>query len=279
MRCQYIEVTKVLRLVNIILALFLIAGCKKEMTLKDQADFTLPLLEQNAIDKLAREKVFFGHMSVGYDILNGLEDLKVHNIQLRSIRIKGFTAPDEIDGPGIYHAAIGWNGFPNNKIDSFINMLKQDNLGNKIDIAFFKFCYVDFNRESNPEEIFDYYVKTMESLKKDFPNLKILHVTVPLHVHSWGLRSFVKNIIMGDLDNIKRNEFNKLLLKKYGTTDPIFDLGRVESTLPDGGSSGFNYNGQFYFSLSRSYTTDGGHLNVLGRLAAAKELLALLCRI
>jgi hypothetical protein len=93
------------------------------------------------------------------------------------------------------------------------------------------------------------------------------------------MKGFIKNIIRGDVSNVKRNEYNKMIINKYQGVDPIYDLAAIESRLPDGKRTLFKYKGQIYASLATEYTYDGGHLNKTGRYLAAKELLKILTEI
>jgi hypothetical protein len=79
-----------------------------------------------------------------------------------------------------------------------------------------------------------------------------------------------------DSHNIKRNEYNQMLISKYQGIDPIFDLAKVESTLPNGQRTTFKFGDKSYYALANQYTSDGGHLNEIGRYYAAKELLKVL---
>ncbi|MCU0643817.1 MAG: hypothetical protein MUC94_06110, partial [bacterium] len=164
------------------------------------------------------------------------------------------------------------------KCKGFINFLREKNRGEKFDIAFFKFCYVDIDRDNDINKFFDYYVQTIDQIKQEFPALKIIHVAIPLAAHSWGFKRFVKNIVFGDIENFKRNLFNEMLKKEFQNKDVIFDLATIESTLPDGTRSSFIYKDKSCFSLARQYTNDGGHLNESGRFYAAKELLTILAQ-
>lgn len=228
-----------------------------------------------AIEALKSKKIFFGHASVGYNIVSGIEEIKAIDARFSAFNIKEINNLDDLSIPGFYHSKNGKNGFPNVKMDSFKTSLKNG-LGDKLDVAFFKFCYVDFSRDSDVQGIFNYYVQSIEEIKKEFPRLTVVHVTIPLYAHSWGVKGFIKNLLDGDLANVKRNQFNELLLNKYKNIDPIYDLAVIESLHPDGQKSSFRYKGKEYLSLAKEYTDDGGHLNEKGRYVAAEELLKVL---
>ena len=236
-------------------------------------------LSDNQIDAISSKRILFGHASVGNNIIQGIEEIikqkEFNKICVRVLKNKN----EKIIESCIYHCINGRNGFPKLKCDNFKNLLSSDNLGNNLDIAFFKFCYVDFERDSNVEEIFKYYVKTVDEIQTKYPHLKIIHVTSPLYAHSYTLKSKIKNIIIGDIANVKRNQYNDLLRKKYEDNAPIYDLAKIESTKPNGEREYFSYDDNIIFSLTKIFTDDGGHLNKLGRRFAAKELLDLLASI
>lgn len=265
----------------ILLILLMFGGCKETMIEKQdiKTETKIEFINNEALELLKNKKIFFGHMSVGYNIIDGIIDIKSNHAPLSDIYIEESTAPNDLIKSGFYHAKNGKNGFPKSKVDAFKKFLRDNQNGKKFDIAFFKFCYVDFNRDSNVQEIFDYYVRSIGEIKKDFPHLIIVHVTAPLMSHSWGVKEFLKNLLKGDLANVKRNQFNALLMNKYKNIDPIYDLAGIESIHSDGTKSSFSYKGKEYLSLAKEYTGDGGHLNRQGRYVAAAELLKILSMI
>jgi len=236
-------------------------------------------IKEKVFEVLVNEKILFGHASVGNNIVDGIQEMMSADNRFEKINIQKLESEYHISAPGFYHFGVRKNGFPKQKCDHFKQMLIDNGLGHKVDIAFFKLCYVDIEEDANVKEIFDYYVNTMEDVKRKFPNLKILHATVPLYSHGKGIKGFIKSLIKPDNHNIKRNEFNEKLIEKYKDSDPIYDLAKVESSYPDGRRSTFKVEGKEYFSLANEYTYDGGHLNKLGRRQAAKNLLKLLSEV
>jgi len=226
-------------------------------------------------DNLLKQKIYFGHMSVGYNVISGVEDRKKEQASLKELHVIEMSPGDTIESSGIYHSKIGKNGFPFVKCDNFKERLSKNDLGHKIDMAMFKFCYIDFNDQTDVDKLFEYYVETIDAIKKIFPEIKIAHITVPLRAHKWKLKGFVKILIKKDIRNIKRNEFNQLLHEKYSDRS-IFDLAKAESTYPDGKREVFMDNENEYFALIKDYTYDGGHLNGLGAKIAANKLLSFL---
>ncbi len=251
-------------------------GCEKKMK---NIEINTEDISDKAILALEKKKILFGHASVGNNIIEGIRDIIAADNRFEKINIQKLESNHQISAPGFYHFGVRKNGFPKKKCDHFKQMLIENGLGQKVDIAFFKLCYVDIEKDSNIQEIFNYYVDTVESIKRKFPNIRMMHVTTPYYSHKRSLKGFIKRLIKPDLHNVKRNEFNNKLIKKYNQSDLIFDLATVESTYPGGSRASFKYNGKTYYSLANEYTYDGGHLNKTGRYLAAKNLFKTLSEI
>ena len=163
------------------------------------------------------------------------------------------------------------------KFNDFINQLNPE-LVKSLDYAMFKFCYIDINRNTDVSALFEYYRKTINDVKKKYPDLKICHITAPIR-HSPSdfitqLKELVGRVIgkqnNSKLDNAKRGDYNRLLLTHY-SDEPIFDLAKAEATYPDGRENTFKMNGKVYYSLITEYTYDGGHMNESGRKKIATD--------
>ncbi len=233
--------------------------------------------QKENLEIIQKYKIYFGHRSVGTNILKGLEHInsKIDNSKSNIIDVE--EALKEADS-FFSHSLIGENGKPKTKCDDFAEMI-NDKIGKTVDIALFKFCYADFTKTSNVKPEFDYYKKMYNELTKNHPDIKFIHVTVPLKSGSTGIKKFIKRLLnkddWSDAGNIKRNEFNELLLQEY-KQDEIFDLAKVQSTYQDGSRESFEKNGQTYYALISDFTTDGGHLNKKGGIFVAKELISFL---
>jgi len=159
----------------------------------------------------------------------------------------------------------------------------EKGIGNKADMAFFKFCYVDANAGTDVKKIFEEYKNRFFSLKKNYPETKFIHVTMPLTSVQTGPRAWIKKLIgkpiRGMEDNIKRNHFNSFLKNEYLDKDPLFDLAKIESTFPDGRRSFFTRDSVTYYTLVQDYTHDGGHLHETGRKTTAEQLLIFLAKV
>lgn len=222
------------------------------------------------INEFSRKNIFFGHQSVGMNILDGF---KIINSNIGG-NVKIYKA-DEFDGSkesGIYHSFIGDNNKPLQKISDFSDNLRKIFKG-KANIAMMKFCYLDIDKNSDLDEVFKAYVTELASLKKEFPEVTFVHITVPLTVSEFSFRNLVKGILGIPDNNINRNIFNSMLVEHYKDKEPVFDLARYESTLLDGNRSKFKAGNNEYFSLAKIYAADNGHLNDFGKELIATKLI------
>ncbi len=218
---------------------------------------------QADLELVSSARVYFGHQSVGGNIMDGLEDLQ-KQVGRPVIRIGELGSLDTPLGQGVLlHTAIGKNEDPASKCEDFRRILDQK-LRGRIDVALFKFCYVDFNDSSDVGAIFETYSRTMDELKQRHPDVKFIHVTAPLRSVAGGPGIWVREMLgrpnRSKLANVARNEFNRRLRERY-SADPIFDLAAVMSTYPDGRRESFRSDGVSHDSLVPAYTDDGGHLN------------------
>ncbi|HET6272533.1 MAG TPA: hypothetical protein VFG32_06095 [Bacteroidota bacterium] len=230
---------------------------------------------------LVNKRIFFGHQSVGVDIMQGIRELcqEADSARLNVVALADTVTPS---GKAFFaEGYVGKNSEPNSKCDAFDNVV-ANLVKDSLDIALMKFCYVDIKAHTNIEEMFNYYVNTMEGLKERFPGVTFVHVTVPVTERSAAWRRLAKWVIgkedVWDVASVKRTEFNDLVLQRY-KEETIFDLAAIESTFPDGTRKSFEYGGKVAYSLISDYTRDGGHLNALGRRVVARQLIRTLAGI
>lgn len=249
----------------------------------DDAELLKLSLTNAQLTRIQNLHILFGHQSVGENIIDGLKQLMEHN-PLLQLRIQRVNTAVDCSNPVFGHFLVGSNTDPRSKCDSF-KAFMDSGIGNRIDSAFFKFCFVDINENTNLEDIFSYYVETMEYLKNRYPRVTFIHVTTPLTTIPQDVRtqfkSFIKKILQRPdwvyLANVQRNKYNDMLRSKYLGKEPVFDLAAAESVRPDGSLQCFTYRGKTYSRMADLYSDDGGHLNNRGRIKAAKTLLEVLC--
>jgi len=236
----------------------------------------------SAWQKLSQKKIYFGHQSVGNNIIAGFKDLMQKHPELKLNIVE--TADDSDFKAGLFaHSRVGENLDTKIKITDFVNFI-DSGIGKKADAAALKFCYLDMVVDTDVGEVFSNYDRSMERLKKKYPDMTVVHFTEPLTVSKTSWKTWIKKLIgKTDLweyaDNIKRNEYNNLLIEKYGGKEPILDIAKIESTRPDGTRQAFSLNGKTYYSMVPEYTTDGGHLNETGRQKVAEQFLILLANL
>ena len=237
-------------------------------------------------ENLAQKKIYFGHQSVGFNIIEGIEDLMKENPQIK-LNIVKTNDPSDFAVDLFAHSGVGKNGYPESKIDEFAKFINEG-IGNKADIVFFKFCYVDVRTDSDVEDVFSYYKNTMTKLINAYPDTKFVIFTVPLTTEPTVIQSLfnnakkaIKKIMRKPVwgpppGNQQRSQLNEMLRQEYNGKAPIFDIAMIESTYPDGTYCSFDVDGKTYYSLVPEYTDDGGHLNEIGRKRAAEQLIVLL---
>ena len=217
----------------------------------------MAILLASSFPAAAEPRIYFGHQSVGANILQGVKELGV------SLSIK-----DEF---------LAENGEPLRKLQNFRAAVGE---GSRFDIALVKFCYVDVNADTDARALFERYRATIAELRAKNPRTVFVHATLPLTTVQTGPKALAKRLFgrapYGTIENVRREEYNKLLRTTYAGREPIFDLARVESIAPDGSMVTVTWNGLTVPAMSPAYTDDGGHLNARGRAIAAQEFVTVL---
>jgi hypothetical protein len=230
-------------------------------------------------EKFSTKRIYFGHQSVGFNIMDGIQDLLKEYPQIK-LNIVETSELEKIQKGVFAHSRVGRNVNPKSKIDDFAKYIDQAG-ANQVDYAGVKFCYVDVEAQTDVEQLFLDYSNAMAKIKKDHPKLTIIHFTMPLTLNreSWKTKikkMFGKTDIWEYRNHIKRNRFNQLMVEAYQGKEPLLDIAKIESTKPDGSRQGFEQNGVTYFSMAPEYTYDSGHLNEIGRKKVAEHFLLLL---
>ena len=259
----------------------LIIGCNEKVSVNE--NINLPSIKDvtdSAWQNLSKQRIYFGHQSVGDNILEGINSLMADNEKIK-LDIKNYNDMETFAFPVFSQSYIGKNEDIDSKLQEFSKNISGIK-GGQLDIAFMKLCFWDIKRYSDVNEIFEKYKKAMSELKNDYPNTKFIYLTIPLMSHSNSIIDNLKRLIRpdnGDLDNIKRNELNKLIVHEYKGKEPLFDIALIESTRPDGKRAVFLYAGKEYYYLPDEYTNDGGHLNKYASKYVAEQLLIMLANI
>ena len=231
------------------------------------------------LEHIAQRRILFGHQSVGMNLLDGIRQLSIAaGVPIRIAEVETASA---VEPAMIGHSFIAENEDPLRKLNSFEHAMGPQSTG--LDIAFMKFCYVDFTPETDAKKLFARYRTTIDGLRARNPGTTFVHVTAPLTIVRGGIKSRLKNLLgrapAGITENLRREQYNALLRQAYQGREPIFDLARIESTAPDGTVETVEWNGSAVPVMVPAYTEDGGHLNAAGKLRAARELVSVLAAI
>jgi hypothetical protein len=273
------------RIIFSLICFVLISGCNdaqnNEREKTEMNDNAPPISKEvrQALEKIKDQRFLFAHHSVGNNILDGLRTISQEaGIELNLTEIE--TTPPTGSSTFV-HFSPGRNTQPKTKIDEFVEQISNLPPDFTPKAAFLKFCYIDFSPETNVEELLSYYKNKIETLKKEYPATTFVHFTVPLTTRPTDIKSRIKRILglqaWGDAANISRGNFNELLHTTF-PHDPVFDIARLGSTLPDGSRTAFTHKGKTYYSLIPEYTDDGGHLNTFGRRMVASAFVVFLAK-
>ncbi|MGB7964573.1 MAG: SGNH/GDSL hydrolase family protein [Propionicimonas sp.] len=208
---------------------------------------------------VARTRTWFGHQSVGLNILDGIAEVYSENAVATPPIV---SWQERGTGALIGHDFIGSNFEPIFKIEDFAAKVRGG-VGAEVDVAVMKLCYVDIDANTDADALFDRYRETLADLEREHPDVTFVHVTAPLTTgHS--------------PDNVNRERYNAQMRQAYADGGHLFDLAAIESTDPDGNRVKDRVDGDVSFAMYAGYSDDGGHLNATGSSLAAKGLVAVI---
>ena len=243
-----------------------------------RADAADPILRAQ-LERLAQERIFFAHQSVGMNLLDGIKQLAATSRV--PLRIEQIPEARNVPPDTLGHTFVAENGRPFLKLRNFARAMGS--LPSGVDIAFVELCFLDFTPDTDAKAIFARYQATLAVLRAKNPDTTFVHMTAPLTTVQGGVKALAKRLLgrapYGVLENMRREEYNSLLRRAYQGREPIFDLARVESTAPDGKAVTVEWNGRAVPELAAAYTSDGGHLNAAGKLRSAQDLVEVLASI
>jgi hypothetical protein len=268
-------VTVLVALVVLVLALVAVMADRrnKEKSMPIQGSVASAITTGD-LTAVAGTRVFFGHQSVGMNVLDGVSGVYA-NHGVSAPPIEQGRAEADPNGGFIAHQFIGENEKPLLKIEDFDRAMRGG-MGRQVDVALMKFCYIDITTGTDVDALFARYRDTMAALERDFPDVTFVYVTVPLTTEP-GLLSKLKTRLggsdrFGQAENLARERLNALIRHEYAGPH-LFDLAAIESTKPDGTRISGRYDHQEYFALYDGYASDLGHLNAVGSEIAATAFL------
>lgn len=231
------------------------------------------------LEKVAGRAIFFGHQSVGANILEGVKELaSQEGVALRIVEVGDAGQV----GPGTFgHAFIPENGRPDLKLEGLARALGPGPAA--VEVAFLKLCFVDVVGTTDARALLERYQATLRTLQARHPRTTFVHVTVPLTTVQSGWKALVKSLLgrapYGFEENVRREEYNALLRRAYQGKEPLFDVALLESTGPGGRAETTTVKGRTVPSLVPAYTDDGGHLAGVGRRVVARALVRFLAEL
>ena len=233
-----------------------------------------------ALNALSGFRVYFGHHSVGGEILLGVSELA--SVNEVSVSIVAANEQEEYDQGTIVHGNVGMNEDPISKIKHF-DAIMRGGMATVVDAAFFKFCFVDVDRETNVDELFREYRAVVGALERDYPDVIFLHVTMPIVSRPLPLITRAKNFakailgryIVSSRLNLIRETYNDKLREAYSESGRLFDLARIQAIGTDESVNTTRTEDRSR-AMQRAFTYDGGHLNRYGRQHIATELIRFL---
>lgn len=272
-------VATVVAAVALVLALAVVMPDRwnKEMSMPIKGKVASAITTED-LTAVAHTRVFFGHQSVGMNMLNAIPGIYT-DYGVSAPPIEQDRAEAAPNGGFIVHQFIGENTKPFLKIEDF-NRTMRNGMGRQVDVALMKFCWLDITATTDVDALFASYRDTIAALKRDFPDVTFVHVTVPLTTEPGfisKLKTKLKTLVggsdrFGQAANLARERLNALIRREYGGQH-LFDLAAIESTKPEGTRVAGRYDNQEYFALYDGYAADIGHLNAVGSKVAATAFL------
>lgn len=242
---------------------------------------SLDSLPEAALTSLADSRIFFGHQSVGQDILEGLGAI-IQESPAVALDVVQSRDVSNLPQGTLAHWKIGHNTRPESKIRAFKKIVLGCPNG-ALDLALMKFCYVDVTNATDVDALFEHYSSSIEELQRTHPETRFAHVTIPIESMPKSLRGMAATAAKRILgrptvidDNAARQKYNELLRRRFGGREPVFDLALFEA-LDAGGAvtvAKSKY-GSVQF-MDRRKTTDGGHLNDAGKSFVGEKFAAFL---
>jgi hypothetical protein len=212
---------------------------------------------------LAQHRYFFGHQSVGTNLLQGFEALGQADERYRVTLQYAYQGLSDLKGPGLFDKGVGTNFQPYEKISGFDDQVRGElKVGDNVDIAFFKLCYVDISETTDVQALAQAYATEMNALQAAFPHTTFLWTTAPLTSAS-------------DAANVRRNQYAQAIRALASSSSrPLFDLAALEAVSADGSRCQFQSGGSTHDRLCPEWAAAAGdaHLNLTASQRFAKVL-------
>jgi hypothetical protein len=187
---------KVIPSALLVFGVVLSSACTEGRRSGDLAASRLPTLADVTdaeLERVAQRRIFFGHQSVGWNIVDGINALVAANPKIR-LSVVESKNPDTMRAAGLYHANVGRNGFPEEKEVEFAT-IADSAFATEPGVGMVKYCYVDVRADTDPQAVFEAYQRRMAELAARRPGLTLVHVTMPLTTWRVTLKDRVKKLL------------------------------------------------------------------------------------
>lgn len=230
---------------------------------RSDAPATGAALTAAQVVRLGSLRILFGHQSVGGNLMDGLSDLARDGEPMPLAVTRTLRVDSASPGKGmIAHEWVGENGAPASKLEAVAAALSGPARG--ANVAIVKFCYSDFQADTDPDALFVSYQERIASWRARFPGVTFVHVTAPM-VRPEGAMTRLLRTVRGRFTMRARAakvaRYNERLRAAYQGREPVVDLAAYEAV---GADAPFLY---------AEFTDDGEHLNELGRKTVARRFL------
>jgi len=232
-------------------------------------------IPQSVLDGIRTMDVYFEHASVGHNIMEGLITLAGTNAtryRFEHFALDDTTLDNETDNIGSVIPAwfVTYNSFGDNargnpgfdaKVSGFDRRLRSSDFAAALDVAMFKFCFVDKEGLDDPQSRFDSVRITMEDLETDYPGTTFVWFTMPIETTA----------------DANRAAFNELVRDYCAAHDQwLLDIADIESH-DAAGTHRTDDDG--HELMVEDWSSDGGHLNAAGGERVARAWWVLLAKI
>src|SRR4051812_44497592 len=192
--------------------------------------FGLPTTDAERWRTVSKRAVYFGHQSVGDNIAAGIE--RLNGEMALGLRLVETNEPSAVAHPAFVHFHAGRNQDPASKNAALVKMLESRPRPDHA-IVLLKYCYVDIEQGRDVEAMFASYLATVRTIRSRFPDVTIVHSTVPLTTVESSMKARAKqplgkpSVRQGA---IARQRYNVLVRAAFADREPLFDIAKIEST-------------------------------------------------
>lgn len=224
--------------------------------------------------------MLFGVLSVGADIAKGIRQAfsAAHVAKPDVTTWSKANTSDRKRKSLVATATIGTNGNALSKLRAFARLTNDAPRGS-VDVALMALNYQDVTAETDIDSLFDDYAETMDSIEQANPDITFLYTTVPVTTaNSWravdrvtvtGLRGVDQSVWQ---DNIARERLNTLIREQYTPTGRLFDIAALQAEVGGGKVAAKIHQGQYYFVMNPTLSSNGRGLNKTGSRQLAHSL-------